>query len=588
MAAVNVILPASASKENNHVRDQQSNPTMGMPPTNTAESIVARDNANVQVGNNYHTSYYGNSGLGELNPKLKRLRILQQLYQAPGTKVVCPTDYEGYKARNPKRVPGTCDWLLRSDQYLKWMQAPDSRCLWLTADAGSGKSVLASAAVDQLRRSEKDAVVCHFFFRDDGEIQRSGNPALRALLHQILMASETIPPTMASEYDSKGEAVFSGVEDLWRLLVSAVAEGGKDVFCILDGLDQCEGVSQRSLAKAISKLYERDATEDNTANPRRSPSLKMLITSRPLNSLTTKLYKLNHYRVRGEDQYQSIGSDIQLVITHEINELFEDGLIERHMRGLIHAKLSQQDDYTYLWIAAVMQELRNRAEDGASEVELLAVLDDNSFIYPVYANYLGQCTEDPSGHDSVLRKCFFQILLAAARPLTLVEMDYVLSIHAEHKHSSDILPYLHPARENFLRRLGGSLITFRGQVVNFIHWGVRDFLLAAPNYSVSSESRAASFGNWYLSIRMEEAHQILAQRCAWYLLLRDFRAVPTAIGHPPRDREAVYTKLAEQHPFLCYALKHWHQHGRMNSSGERNQGLVDLTSMLSCARYPGP
>lgn len=560
-----------------------------MPLTNTAESIFAHDNANVQVGNNYHTFYYGDSGVGDSNPESKRLRILQQLYQAPGSEVACPNDYEAYKARNPTRVSGTCQWFLGSELYSNWIQAPASSCLWLTADAGCGKSVLASTVVDELRRSEKNALVCHFFFRDDDKFQNSGISALRALLHQVLMASETIPPTLTAEYESKGEAVFSSVRDLLRLLVSAVSEGEKDVFCILDGLDECERVTQSFLAKAISNLYGANATESNTDNRGKTPSLKVFVTSQPLNSITTNLHKLSHCRVRGEDRSQSIGSDIQLVLTQEINELFEDGLIDRHITGLIHAKLSQQDDYTYLWISTVLQQLRERTENGASEVELLNVLDDNSIIYPAYAKYLDQCTQQQqqSTREATLRKCFFQILLASARPLTLIEMDYALSICAEHKHSRDILSHLHPARENFLRRLGGSLVTFRGQVVSFIHRSVRDFLLSSPNAVVSPESTVSLFGSWYHSIRLEEAHQILAQRCAWYLLLRDFSTAVTTTGPLPRDREAAYTKLAEQHPFLCYASKHWHRHGRMGPSAERNQDLVGLASRLSCTRDRG-
>ncbi|OJI99253.1 hypothetical protein ASPVEDRAFT_507560 [Aspergillus versicolor CBS 583.65] len=552
-----------------------------MPPNNTAESIFAHDNANVHVGNNYHTFYYGDNGLGESNPELKRLRILQQLYQAPGIEAACPIDYESYKARNPTGAPGTCEWLLESEQYEKWRPAPTSSFLWLTTDAGSGKSVLASTIVDELRRSETAAVVCHFFFRDDDETQNNAISALRALLHQLLMASETIPSTLAAEYDNKGEAAFSSVPDLWRLFVSAVSEGGKDVFCIFDGLDECEAVTQSFLAKAISKLYEGDVTLNNTKQPGQSPFLKIFVTARPLNWVTTKLHKLSHCRVRGEDQAELIGLDIHHVLNREISELLEDGLIERRTSSLIHLKLSEQDNYTYLWVSRVFQKLRECAEDGASEAELLNVFDDSSIIYPVYANYLGQCTRKHSEHDAELRKCFFQILLAAARPLTLIEMDYALSICAEHKHSRDILPDLHPARENFLRRVGGSLVTFRGQIVSFIHSSVRDFLLAGPPDSVSPGSTEASFGNWYHSINLKESHQILAQRCKWYLLLSDLSTPATATGPSQQDREAAYTKRAEQHPFLCYASRHQRRHERMGSSAEKDYDLADLASRSS-------
>ena len=43
----------------------------------------------------------------QIEEDLKCLRALRTL------------NYEDYKARNPDRVPGTCQWLLKNDKYLK-------------------------------------------------------------------------------------------------------------------------------------------------------------------------------------------------------------------------------------------------------------------------------------------------------------------------------------------------------------------------------------------------------------------------------------------------------------------------------------
>jgi hypothetical protein len=121
-----------------------------------------------------------------------------------------------------------------------------------------------------------------------------------------------------------------------------------------------------------------------------------------------------------------------------------------------------------------MKQLREDAENGASEMELIAALGDNS-IYALYTKFLDQCVEQCRNLSLV--RCFLQILVAAARPLSLGEMDHALSICAAHKSTKDLAPYLHPARESFLKRLGGSVVTFWGNKVRLIHQTACEFLL---------------------------------------------------------------------------------------------------------------
>src|SRR5947207_3768346 len=109
-------------------------------------------------------------------------KCLQYLYSS---------DYESHRRRNPDRVQGTCEWFLRHGKYQYWSQEQKSSLLWVSADPGCGKSVLASFLVDELKspESQRDlsGTVCFFFFKDDNDKQKSAAFALCALLHQLFI-----------------------------------------------------------------------------------------------------------------------------------------------------------------------------------------------------------------------------------------------------------------------------------------------------------------------------------------------------------------------------------------------------------------
>ena len=102
---------------------------------------------------------------------------------------VFTSNYKGDKDKNPPRVQGTCMWVLENPKYLSWCQEENASLLWVTADPGCGKSVLAKALVDEkhlIPRSETTSI-CYFFFKDDDPARQTGANALSAILHQLFV-----------------------------------------------------------------------------------------------------------------------------------------------------------------------------------------------------------------------------------------------------------------------------------------------------------------------------------------------------------------------------------------------------------------
>jgi len=57
------------------------------------------------------------------------------------------SSYENHKDINPLRVAGTCQWVLNHPKYREWHESSSDDLLWISADPGCGKSVLAESLV---------------------------------------------------------------------------------------------------------------------------------------------------------------------------------------------------------------------------------------------------------------------------------------------------------------------------------------------------------------------------------------------------------------------------------------------------------
>lgn len=75
----------------------------------------------------------------------------------------CP--YQERKNRNNKRVPKTCEWFTQHERFQNWDQSPKSCLLWVSADPGCGKSVLAKYLVDEVLPTAQEANSLLFLFQ---------------------------------------------------------------------------------------------------------------------------------------------------------------------------------------------------------------------------------------------------------------------------------------------------------------------------------------------------------------------------------------------------------------------------------------
>ncbi|KAK8036219.1 WD-repeat protein [Apiospora rasikravindrae] len=222
------------------------------------------DSNNHTVVNNYPAANpnIADSHLAETYNGRVRSNFLRRLQTSP---------YEVRKNRNPKRVDGTCEWFNTHKLFLNWRKQA-SALLWVSADPGCGKSVLARCLVDDFLPSSAIRTTCYFFFKDDFDDQKRLESALCCVLHQLFVQRPALLlDKILDEVEEEGEQLYASFDTLWRILLKAASyHSGGEIVCIIDALDEC--VDQRPLAAALTQLYSRS----NGVS-----TLKFLVTSRP-------------------------------------------------------------------------------------------------------------------------------------------------------------------------------------------------------------------------------------------------------------------------------------------------------------------
>jgi hypothetical protein len=94
-------------------------------------------------------------------------------------------NYAEQKNINLRKIEGTCLWALQSPEYIRWSESTGHDLLWVLADPGCGKSVLARSIIDDYLDDPSQAVtVCYFFFKDNEE-QNHIAAAMCSVLHQL-------------------------------------------------------------------------------------------------------------------------------------------------------------------------------------------------------------------------------------------------------------------------------------------------------------------------------------------------------------------------------------------------------------------
>lgn len=453
-------------------------------------------------------------------------------------------EYERYKDKNPSRVSGTCNWFLDHPRYHKWLQDPQAKLLWVSADPGCGKSVLAKTLVDEQFMSLNSTAtdnVCYFFFKDDDPSSRQPTNALASFLHQLFSQNHALIKHALPSFQRNGNKLSALFKEQWNILLSATADprAGTTV-CIVDALDECEDAMQDSFVMLLQSL----------SSSRESRKLKFLVTGRP-SVFARRLIPVDNpdteIRLMGESDQEKehISQEIGFFIDAKV-EAFRR---QRQQLGLkddahemIRERINAVDHRTYLWLSLIFPELADNP--GLAIARLRRKLDSiPKTVDEAYEKILSRTSD----RSKVLR--VLQLVVTAARPLTLREMNMALAL-SEVDEVGELSLEPEITFQNTLKNSCGSFLDIKNSTIYLIHQTAKEFLLKHRDATKRSNS-----WSWKSSIDSENANSLFAQICVSYLFLPQFEneIIKCDDWCPPVSQ-------IEQHELLGYAAKYWPHH----------------------------
>ena len=412
------------------------------------------------------------------------------------------SNYEAGKNINPDRVPGTCQWFLNHVDFLTWRKSQSSRLLWLSADPGCGKSVLAKYLVD--RKGEALGVqkikptVCYFFFKDGDIERRDGAKAVCALLHQLFMQKPQLYRHAKEDFRTKNDSFLTDIDTVWNILMKVLQDSSQsETVCVLDALDECRENSRKALIDKIVHLY----SEGNTVDKRR-PIVKFLVTSRPEMDIVRD-FDLTEVRLRGEEESEQISQEIDLVIKNRVQAIGKRMRLNRSQQSSLQESLTSITQRTYLWLHLTFDAIEKRLMLTGKDIEaLVSVIPEN-----VDQAYTAMLNKSPDKDKS--RK-LLHIILAAKRPLSLEQINVAMVIDHCHKNYHDLEMWPQDHATDIVKNICGLFISVVASKVYLIHQTAREFLLGEY------------LDGWSKSFRLAESNLVLAKVCIWLLQLRDF------------------------------------------------------------------
>jgi ankyrin repeat protein len=486
------------------------------------------------------------------NSAYKRLRevIDKQSEELKCLQALRTSNYEQFKDRNPGRLEGTCKWFLQHERFLDWQQS-SSGLLWVSADPGCGKSVLAKSLIDEEIKSTASRTTCYFFFKDDNDKQKSLTSALSSLLHQLFLQKQSLIQYAMHDYKIEGDHLVHLFYKLWGILMKAASDSkAGEVVCVLDGLDECAEAERYQIIDTLSTYYKQSGNQ-----------LKFLITSRPYYDIERKFANLIRrfptIRLRGERESETIGHEIDIVIRSTVLELGEELGLDDSEQSILRDELLAMENRTYLWLKLIVDVIREEIDTSKSRLKRIV------HTLPVTVDQAYEAILSKSKDQRRARK-LLRIIVVARRPLTIQEMNIALAIEDHHRSYEDLgLDVQDEARAAAtLRNLCGLFVNIINKKIYLIHQTAKEFLLTKDQLLQ---------GGWKHSVSLEKSELLMARICTTYLMFTVFtkpsyeytfnhaRANGNSRGIKGRRDLAVELHL-KKHGYYNYAASFWTIH----------------------------
>ncbi|KAJ4007627.1 hypothetical protein NW752_010293 [Fusarium irregulare] len=308
-----------------------------------------------------------------------------------------------------KICPGTCEWVLTTEEFKTWEQNPPY-LLWISAPPGVGKTFLSiylSTHFEAVSDKQSDAKAIYFFCDNKNDTRNTAVNILRGLIYRMIILESELIEVIRPVWNQRSSQLFEsksfGV--LWKVFEEMIENSKfRTVYCVIDALDECEPGSLRQLLTKFEQLSDPDNTSPKKVRlvclsrrfPERIPESLDLFTKIEL------------------DMMPAGKADVERFIAERVSTLARKKRMTGRLKARVEEAFQRKSEGTFLWVSFMAQDLEQKRlqEIEMSLNGLPAGLD------AIYDRILSQI--DRSNWDTVKR--MLEWILVATRPLRVPEL----------------------------------------------------------------------------------------------------------------------------------------------------------------------
>ena len=407
-----------------------------------------------------------------------------------------------------ERVEGTCSWSTKTTPYISWNQADCSAVLWLTGEAGCGKTVLTSFIIQHLRsfgtdnQAARSHVVYSFFCDRNDEARRDIRCLLRSLIVQILDSRREIVHQIRRSFRADKHEYDHSFETLWNIFQMAIEMVPYDeIYIMVDALDECDD-------KGRSRLLLKIAQSQAEARPRLNKRVKYMISGHwAVRNAAISATQLHQFHIDIEKRPTGLVQDLLHFIDHRVDELIDRSLCSRSSGDMIRTRLKSLTENSFLWLKIVLDGIKESLKKRYRDADIQRLLVDvPRSLQDAYSRYLPDL---PESGVPMLQK-YLKLIVACTRPLKVSEIDAFTDLE-EHPLGSALPQDETEVIKTSVRRAIGPLVKFPEETVRLVHSTVRDFFVLLR----SDEQHPLHITH---SVDLLSAHRFCAIACMRYLL----------------------------------------------------------------------
>ncbi|OJA07585.1 hypothetical protein AZE42_08996 [Rhizopogon vesiculosus] len=428
-----------------------------------------------------------------------------------------------------QRNKETGRWIVETDQYRVW-DTSDFGPLWLKGQPGSGKTILASTVIDDIRSDGRAAQQTLAYFYCDFRVEQATNGAtvLRSLVVQLLRKFKGDLVAKFPELDRKkssGEGCPTDLDFLRSLLVDA-AKLIPGPAIVIDALDECKDHSD--LLECLANLAE-DAR------------LRLFVTSRIEQDIADSFC---HFPVISlVDKAEQMQKDIHAHITEQLRTQRRLLHLPEALRIVVLEKLLEKAGGMFRWVQCQLDAIMAlKSPDSVRRAldHLPKGLDET------YDRIIRAIEQRGPDDGPIAQRCLLW-LAGAFTPLTLDQLEEAIMIETGWSSLNEGKGVMDP-RDIVVAC--GSLVIYdeKTRVIALSHYSVKEYLIGQQ-----ANIHRYRFSN-------SDMHAEILQLSIAYLLcnpvFEDLKEVSPSNLVTSKNKKFAYVAGGRPgHPLLSYAVQ---------------------------------